>query len=300
MSVCQRTSGPLPEFPDVPMFGDVTEALDRAPDLAIVATPTASHVAVAIEAARRGIHLLVEKPVSHTLDGVELLRRLVSERQTVAMVGYNLRFHPGLRRLRQLLRDGAIGRPLFVQASAGQYLPDWRPGRDYRTVYSSRAELGGGVLLDLSHELDYLQWLFGPATQVSAMVDRIGRLDIDVEDTAVILARFESGVVGQVQLDYLRRPPRRYCEVIGEAGTAELDLLGQHLAVVDHRGQRRVCWTGGPDSDVNETYLAELGECLGAVVESRAPAISLDDGIRALQFALAARRSAETGRVQVP
>src|SRR5262249_5372924 len=157
---------------------ELDEAWRASPDVAVVATPPSTHTAVALEAARRGCHLFVEKPLSDRWDGVDELIAEVRARSLVCLVGCNLRFHPGLVELRRLLDEGAIGRVLGARIEFGQYLPDWHPWEDYRETYSARRALGGGVILDAIHELDYAMWLLGPVSKVTALADHISTLEI--------------------------------------------------------------------------------------------------------------------------
>src|SRR3954469_18236676 len=154
---------PLEEAPELPVFTDLARALAERPDVVIVSNPTAHHLRVAVPAAEAGCHLFIEKPLSHSWDGVEELLATIRGRKLIAMMGFDLRFEPGLRRIKGLLAGGAIGRVTAIQAQVGQYLPDWHPGEDYRRGVSARKETGGGVILDLIHELDYVTWLVGPA-----------------------------------------------------------------------------------------------------------------------------------------
>lgn len=276
---------------------DLDEALQEGVQVAIVANPTALHLPVALKCARYGCHLFIEKPLADRLEGVDDLLAAVRERKLRVLVGYNLRFHPLLKETHSLLARGAIGRVYSVRAWAGQYLPDWHPGEDYRQGYVARSELGGGVILTLSHELDYLYWLFGPVARVAAMAAQPSSLDMNTESVAEITLVFRSGVVGQVHLDCLQRIPSRGLEIIGSEGTIRADL---------HRGELRVYHPGdaSPDvivtaqADYNRTYFEEMAHFLDCIRGSGEPAIPLEAGIDVLKIAIAARYAALTGATQ--
>lgn len=267
-------------------------ALARRPDFAIVANPTALHVPVALDIARAGVSLFIEKPLSDRLDGVEALIRTVEEKGLVALVGFNLRFHAGLRLVKELLEAGRIGRVLSLRAEVGQYLPDWHPHEDYRESYSARRELGGGVILDLVHELDYARWLLGPVTEVLALAGRVSDLQIETEDVAEIVLRFETGALGSVHLDYLQRSPVRGCRLVGSEGTLAWDYLANEVRLFESRSGEWTCLSQAP-RDRNDMYLAEMAHFLECVAGREKPAVTLEDGAAALELALAARRSAE-------
>ncbi len=129
------------------------EAFLEQYDAAIVASPAPLHVPTAQQLAEKGVHLFIEKPFSNTLDGIDTLITTCEKNNCVLMVGYNLRFHAALQAMHAAI--GRIGRVLSLRAEVGQYLPDWRPGKDYRTSVSAQWRLGGGVIFELSHELDY-------------------------------------------------------------------------------------------------------------------------------------------------
>jgi predicted dehydrogenase len=182
--------------------------------------------------------------------------------------------------LREVVVGGGIGRPLSLRAEAGQHLPTWRPGADYRVTVSARAELGGGAVLELSHELDYARWILGEAAAVSARAGRLSDLDIDVEDVAEIVVEFRSGALGSVHLDMVRQPAGRACRIIGTGGTVEWDV-------------------GEPSVRLfrSETYVEELRHFLRCVRTGEQPMVTGEDGRQALALALAAKESARLGRV---
>lgn len=196
---------------------DLAEALDRAPEAAIVATPPDDHVATATRAIRAGCDVLVEKPLA---ERIEPARRLV-DAATVAGRGLfvvcNMRFHPGPATLKARLAE--VGVPWFARAHVGQWLPDMRPGADYRELYCAKAGTGGGVVLDAIHEIDYLVWLFGPVVAVTGTTARLSDLAIEAEDYAAITLRHASGVRSEIHLDYLQACKRRGCEIVGSEGT---------------------------------------------------------------------------------
>ena len=275
-------------------YYDLEEALSQEPDVVFITNPTALHVPVALAAAQRGCNLFVEKPLSNTLEGCEKLLNLVKQRELTATVGYNLRFHPVLQTVREIILSGQIGKILSVRAWIGQYLPDWHPGEDYRTGYMARPELGGGVILTLSHELDYLYWLFGEVSDVTAVSARSEGLEMSTESLAEITLRFKNGMLGQVHLDCLRRTPARGCDIIGADGTIRVDLLKSKI-YVHLPGMSEPTTIERPLRDPNAMYIDEVTDFLGCVATKRGPKISLEEGIAVLKIALAAHRAAQTG-----
>ena len=206
-----------------------TKALPQQPDAVLVCTPSNFHVPVALAAARAGCHLFIEKPVSHSWEGVECLLEEVRSRDLTTLMGFDLRFDPGLLKIKELLAAKTIGHVVAAHVEVGQYLPDWHPWEDYRFTPSAKQSSGGGVILDLIHELDYISWLLGPVADLTAMSGHVSRLEIETEDVAAILLRFETGAIATIQLDYLQRPPSRTCRLIGESGTIEWNYFGRFV-----------------------------------------------------------------------
>jgi len=277
------------------------EALQFQPQAAVIANPATRHLDAALPLAQAGVHLLVEKPISATVRGVSTLINACRTRGVILMTGYNLRFLPSLERFGELLGEMRVGRVFSVRAETGQFLPSWRPGSDYRKTVSARLDLGGGVLLELSHEVDYLRALFGEVEWVSAVHRKQSRLEIDVEDTAHLVLGFaqETGavpVIATLDMDFIRHDTTRVCTVIGEMGTLRLDAVAGTVAIFEpdtngwntlfaHVHQR------------DDTYLAEWRHFLDCISHDRPPRISGDDGLEVLRVIEAARVSAATGSI---
>jgi predicted dehydrogenase len=251
-------------------------------------------VALARRALGAGSHLFIEKPISSTVDGARSLVAEAERQGRLLAVGFNLRFLPSLRRVRDLLQDKRIGKVLAVRAEFGSYLPDWRPGRDYRENYAVRAAQGGGILLDAIHELDYLGWLFGEATDVLCTAAHVSDLAGDTEDLAEVTLRFESGVVAQAHLDYLQRVYRRNLQVIGDAGVISWDYPTHTVTVLapDARPETMSLDEGA----TNGMYWEELRHFIRCLEGRESPLIDGREALRSLGLVEAAKVSAREGR----
>ena len=144
----QSTLGEDP-VKDIPVETNLTKALEMQPDAVIISNPTAKHLEVAIPAAKAGCHILFEKPISHNFDGIDDLKKALQEGGGKVLVGYQFRFHPGIKKIKEILKNKVVGVPLSVRCEWGEYLPDWHPWEDYRKSYSARKDLGGGRCVDV-------------------------------------------------------------------------------------------------------------------------------------------------------
>jgi predicted dehydrogenase len=280
-------------------YWDLDQALAQEPDVIFVCNPPSLHMPMALSGAQAGYHLFIEKPLSHNYDKVEELINLVESQNLISLVGYNMRFHPCLQRLHSLLQQQVIGRILAVRVEVGEYMPTWHTYEDYQQTFPSRQELGGGVILTLSHELDYVYWLFGLPRRVFALGGHLSSLEIDVEDTASIL--MECIVAGQsvpvhVHQDFVQRPPSRTCQIIGDAGKILVDLRALTLNVFDRQGNlaEGISVEG---FQRNQPFLDELKHFLACLQGEQTPIVAVRDGAQSLRIALAAKESLATGQV---
>jgi predicted dehydrogenase len=284
---------------DIRAFESLEAALAERPHIAFVCNPTSMHVPAALLCMRSGCDVFLEKPVSHKVDGLDDLARAAAEAQRIVMVGYQLRFHPCFVALQEIVESGVLGSLLAVRAAVGEYLPGWHPYEDYRQMYASRADLGGGVAVTQIHEFDYLYALFGKPRRLFSMGGHWSHLEIDVEDVASTLMEFEFAgrpLPVHLQQDYLQRPPSRNCEVIGDGGKVMMDLTGLSVTRYDKDGSiAETKQFGGFDR--NQLFLDELRHFLECVKNRQQPVVDLNDGIWSLRMALAARESMASGRV---
>ena len=300
--VVHTGTGTLAFEPPCPVrtYPTLADALDaETPTFAVVANPTALHLDTALACTEHGCDLLLEKPVSHTLDGLDALDAAVARARTKVLVGFQFRYHPALQRIRDLVRDGTIGEPLRVRVVWAEYLPDWHPWEDWRTGYAARPELGGGVHHTICHPLDYLRMCFGDPLEVRGSLSETHPLGLEVAEAADLAFRFARGVEADVHLDYWARPPRHQVDVIGTDGSIAWDYLG---------GDFRVWTTTAPGWRVepvpgvderNDLFLAQSRHFLDVVARRAEPTCTLADGIQAVRITDAVERSSAAGAVRI-
>jgi len=271
-------------------FTDLAEALAQKPDGVIISNPSALHIPVALEAAKAGSNLLIEKPVSHNLEGITELSEVLKQQGTRALVGFHFRQHPVLREIKAELASGTLGKPLSATAHWGEYLPGWHPYEDYRKAYAGRADLGGGVTLTLSHPIDYLRWLLGEVEAVSATLSKLSEFEIDVEDNAEITLHFAEGIIGQLHLDYFQRPTRHTLEIRCAEGTISWDNSSGTAKIYQSTTDSCREFTLPEGYERNDLFLAEMRHFI-EVIQGATPVCTLEDGAAALQIALIAHNS---------
>lgn len=270
------------------------EAAVAAADAVVVATAPDRHLPPALSAARAGKPLYIEKPVSHSADGLAQLVAAVGD--GVAEVGCQLRFHPVLQHLRQILSGGEDGPIRTFRAAVGQRLADWRPGSDWRAGFSADAARGGGALFELIHEIDLVHWLVGPAQTVAAELSESTDPKVHCDVVANLILTTAGGVSGQVQLDMVTPGYRRDFEIVLEGAVLRFAYAAGILARSDPKGTE-VVFAAADGYKRNQMFLDHMQHFLRrASGEALDPGCSLADGINDVHTALAARKSAAEGR----
>jgi predicted dehydrogenase len=304
-----RATLPDDELVGYPVETDIHEALKKhKPDAVIVANPTALHLNVAIPAAEAGCHILLEKPVSDSLERLDLLQQAVQKSGSKILVGFQFRYHPTLNKARELIQAGALGKIWIVHAHWGEYLPQWHPWEDYRQSYAARADLGGGVIRTLTHPFDYLRYLIGEVDSLWSFNSHISALELDVEDVAEIGLKFSNGAIGGMHLNYFQRPPVHRLEIVGTNGTLRWDnadgVLHFHQMTApfgsfsdNPSAPVTQTFTSPEGFERNQLFVAQTRHFIETARGEKEPVCTLEDGIRALELALAAKTSAFTGNL---
>lgn len=275
------------------------EAVGWRPELAVIASPASLHLDHAVALLETGIAVLIEKPLSDSLFRHDVLATRLAPWRDRIEVAYNLRFLSSCRRMRSLIEEQIVGRIHSVHIDLGQYLPDWRPESDYRRNVSANRSLGGGVLLELSHEFDYLTYLFGRFDRVFCVTGQSGLLEIDVEDRADILLTRADGLVAQLHMDFLQRKATRHRKVIGQHGNLQWDLIGNSITL--ETGSEKEILFSEPNVDRNAMYLELLCGFIDLAQGRTPPRVSYEDGLAVLAMVDAMRNSSMAGLpVQLP
>lgn len=250
---------------------------------AIICTPTNLHMIYAKKVAEHEVNLFIEKPLSHTLEGVDDLITLIGNKHCIAMVGFMLRFEPGLQYLKTRIEKDNVA---FGQVEFGSHMPLWRKDVDYRKVYSANRSMGGGTILDDVHELDYVCWLFGYPESVSSVFGKFSSFEIDVEDTAMINFEYRDKIVS-IHSDYLQRKYSRKCKICDREGYTYEWIFGNSVRVCGENGEQ--VFSYADTFDVNQLYIDEMRYFLECIEKDVQPESGLQNGKKIMEIALAAK-----------
>lgn len=292
-----RTIVDLTEINEI--VNTLQDAISLRPEIAVICNPSSIHLVVATQLASAGIHLLIEKPISNSTHEVTKFIEKCSTYDICIMVGYNLRFLNSLEVFRRMLHEGAINRVTSFRVEVGQNLALWRPSIDYRNSVSASLALGGGVLLELSHELDYIEWIFGEVEWVIGAVDKKSNLEIDVEDIANILMQVKKGgndktILGALTMDFFRHDTTRSITAIGEGGTLIWDCVAKQIKFLQ-KGLSDWKLLQFSSDEFDESYRREWEYFLNCIDSERKPHPSPTEGRRTLMLIDAVRLSSKTG-----
>ena len=308
----RKATMPDDELAGFPVETDFHEALKKhKPDAVIVGNPTSIHLDIAIPAAEAGCAILLEKPISDSIERLDQFESAVKKSGSKVLVAFQFRFHPGLIRAKQLISDGEIGRIISAHVHFGEYLPAWHPWEDYRQGYAARADMGGGVVLTQCHSLDYLPWLVGKVRSAWGFTGKLSYLEVDVEDTAEIGLRFESGALGNLHLDFNQQPPAHRFEIIGTKGTIKWDLSDGATRIYRASAESLSISTGReikaggewesyplPENwERNVMFLEQMKHFVAVVRGEAEPACTLEDGVRVMKLISAVHESQRTGQL---
>jgi predicted dehydrogenase len=299
-AVVHTGQGTLPlELPSpARIYPELSKALEEElPSFAVIANPTSLHMGAALACANAGCGLLMEKPISDSLEGVEELEAVATALRTKILVGFQFRFHPALMRIRDLIRSGIMGAPLHVRVIWAEHLPSWHPWEDWRKGYAARAELGGGVHHTICHPFDYLRMIFGDPVALFATLRTGGPLSLSVAEAADVNLFLPEDLTAQVHLDFWSRPPMHQMDIICSEGSINWDYMTGlfEIHTPAREGPQSVAFPGVEGR--NELFLSEARHFLGVLDEREESRCSLEDGIATLQICEAIDRSAVSGEV---
>lgn len=274
------------------VFDNLPDLWNAKPTAALIASPTATHMELALDAAKHGCHMFIEKPLAHNLTGMDELVRIVRSKNLVTMVGCNMRFHHGPKTVKKLLAEQAIGDLIAGRIQTGSYLPNWRPWQDFRLSYSADP-VAGGAILDCIHEIDLTLWYFGPGRLVGSAFLPATVIGLNTEGLAEMILRHDTGVLSSIHLNFIQRDYRRSCQIIGSDGTLYWDFMEGRVRLYGPEGKISQEFQQPAEWEINQMYMDEMRHFCEALQDQRQTCNPLAGGVEALEIALAVRSGGE-------
>ena len=262
------------------IVSSINDLIEKKVELVIIASPAPFHTKHALPLIEAGIPSLIEKPATTNLQDALLIQEAITKHRTPVAIGYCLRYLPSTKIMKDLLKENKIGSLYNVFIQIGQYLPDWRPNKNYRNSVSANPLLGGGVLLELSHEFDYCQWLLGKVVVEHALLRTSEELDLEVEDLADITMTTKSGAVAHIHLDFIQRKAHRLCSFIGSEGRLDWDLIKNSITFTSSK-QETIIYKES-EWDKNNMYLDMLEDFIAKIKGQKNNCISLDEALQTI------------------
>ena len=277
----------------IKFFSNLNDCLNEIPEVAFITNETSFHVNIAIKLAKQKIHLFIEKPLSNSLAGINLLLSKLKKQKLITQIGCNLRFHPCIQKIKEMLLKNKIGNVYSIHIENGSFLPDWHPNEDYKKSYAAQQKMGGGVVLTCIHEIDYLYWFFGKIHEVFSITTKLSDLKIDCEDSSSILMKVGKNTIAEIHLDYYQQPPERSCKIIGSLGTMIWNFESNTLKFYD---SKKKIWTTIlklKKYDYNQMYVDELSHFIDCIKSKKTTINPISDGVQVLKIALAVKKSSK-------
>jgi predicted dehydrogenase len=280
----------------IPTFTNFDQALMLEPDTLIISTPPDRHTHYACIAARHNKHFFTEASVID--DGLDELIRMCEDRDIVAAPSCTLRFHPSIRKIKEIIDEGSLGPILSFTYHSGQYLPDWHPWEDYREFYVAKRETGACREI-VPFELVWLTWILGDIEAVSCFKGKLSSLDVDIDDIYHTLLQFKQGTLGHLLVDVISRVPYRTCRFVSEYGVIEWTWSEKRVRVFQVETGKWVDYMEPPGIAENgyisteNMYIEEMRTFVKAIRGDLQYPYSLEEDQKIIALLKAAEQSSE-------
>ena len=252
-------------------------------DLAIISSPPSAQEKILSFVVQNSINFFVEKPIGIDYNNLSSLIPEIKIKNLISMVGFNLRFHPLHFEIKKIISSSKFGKVYSIRSMVGQYLPDWHPNEDYSKGYSANKHLGGGVLLDLTHEIDFTYSLLGDFIDYKSFFGKLSSINSDSEDLAEIIIRFKKhNAIGSIRLDYIQKYPQRSGQIIGENQILFYDLLNSKIEVFDKNG---LSYSNHLENfNRNDMYLSQMKCLIKSVTNKKIIENDFESGLKILKL----------------
>jgi predicted dehydrogenase len=252
-------------------------------DCVLICTPPITHVDLAIRALKNNSNVFIEKPLSYNLERLNELIHLRNEKNLLVFVGYTFRFNKGLNHIKKMVEEKKFGNILHVSSYFGQFLPDWRPNQNFKESYTLKKELGGGIVLDSSHELDYLTWIFGKPESIQSNYVPTDILPSSAEAICDVILKFSNNLLATIHVDFVRRKYKRTLEILTENSIVEWSLGDNILKIFNVESDSSEIISS--QETINDMYVEELKHVIDCIKSNKnSNIISLENGITTMEL----------------
>ena len=283
----------LAGFQNIIYESDLNKAIKNSLyDAVVIANKNTDHIPVAINAAKNNKHLYIEKPLSNSLEGIEELKNLSLLKNLKVETGYMMRMHPNIQAIKSFINSGRFGEIFNLSLSIGYWLPYWRPGTDYLKSYSAKKNEGGGVIFDLIHELDLLNYFLEDIDEVFAMTKNVGVLNIETESVAEVLIRTKKDIIARIHLNYTQPLYKREIEIVGDHGSIFWDYNKGKVEFYNKKLKKlEIIHSVDSDFKRNDMFIDYMKFFIKNLDNNKTIS-DLDNGEKSLKIALAVHKSA--------
>jgi predicted dehydrogenase len=279
------------------IVNSIKKSLLHKPNIAFITNETSYHVKTAIILAENGVHLFIEKPLSHSIKDVKKLEKIVDKKGVIVQIGCDHRFHPCIKKIKNILDNKKIGKIISVHVENSSYLPDWHPYEDYRKGYAAKKSLGGGIALTMIHELDFLYWFFGDIKKVFSITGKYSNLEISADDLSMMTLIFNKNIIAHLHLDYFSRPEFKSCKIKGVNGTVYWNSILNEVKIYSQNKKQWKTILKIKKFERNLMFIDELKYFLKCIKNNNESFNNIDDASRTLQVVLNAKKSSKQGKL---
>ena len=281
----RETNNPIPFWiKKFPIFYNISNALKEKPKVTLICNVTSKHLKYALKCAREKSHLFIEKPLSDKSKGLAELKKIVHKNKVKLMVGYMMRFHPLVKRIKKIIQKKQLGKIFYAYSVWSEYLPDWHPKEDYRKSYAGSTVLGGGSTLTLSHEIDLMCWFFGEIKEINTIKNYVSKLKIKSEFATNHQINFQNGVNAQIHLDYLQKPPKRKMHIVGDLKKLSFDYYKNEIIITNRKGKKT--FFKAKKFDRNQMFIDEMKSFLKCISQNLKIESNIDNSISIIKSIL--------------
>tara|TARA_B100001059_G_C17826125_1_gene581490 strand:+ start:2467 stop:3465 length:999 start_codon:yes stop_codon:yes gene_type:complete len=282
------------------VYSNLDDALsgNESYDAAIICSPTSLHIDQCNVLSSKYINLMIEKPLSSNLDGIEILKKNIKENKLVVLMAYIFRFTPQVQMIKKFIENKVVGQIYYVRGEFSEYLPDWHPYEDYRSFYMAEKSMGGGSILDQSHIFDLVHYLFGGFKNVRAFNSKISNLEVNADDISELIVEMNNGIIASLHTDIFGRQHQKFLEIKGEKGNIKWDFYKNEVTL--YNPEEKVLKVFNKfQTDLNLTYIDEIKHFLDCCKNKKDTLAPLDDGIDTMKLILAAEKSHKTENLEI-